>query len=148
MKAPGTPRIQGATSARVLHLGSPMKRALRLLLPVFALGLASTPARAQPAPSMLDQARQALDEGRFADAERMAKQAAGAGGPQRLAAAALEARVLASQGKVDAAIGLLDPQKAAAGAGGRRVRLELGELLIRAGRRHEAEPLLMEFANE
>ncbi|HEY8090995.1 MAG TPA: hypothetical protein VIF09_24200 [Polyangiaceae bacterium] len=125
-----------------------MKRVLRLLVPVLALGLASTSARAQPAASTLEQARQALDEGRFADAERIAKQAAATGGPQRLAAVALEARVLASQGKVDAAIGLLDPQKVATGAGGRRVRLELGELLIRAGRRHEAEPLLMEFANE
>ena len=96
---------------------SPMKRAL-LLLPFLAVGLASSPAAAQPGPSRLDQARQALDEGRFADADRLAKQAAAAGGPRRLVALALEARVLAAQGKVDAAIALLEPNKTAQGPGG------------------------------
>jgi Tfp pilus assembly protein PilF len=93
-------------------------------------------------------AHQALDEGRFADADRLATQAMAAGGAPRLVALALKARALAAQGKVDPAIALLEPQKAAQGVGGRRVRLELGELLIRAGRRAEAEPILMEFANE
>ncbi len=132
-----------------------MKRALALLPLLVGLGLLPAPAHAQPpaaplaAPSSpIDAARQALDEGRFADADRLATQAMAAGGAQRLVALALRARVLAAQGKVDPAIALLDPQKTAQGVGGRRVRLELGELLIRAGRRAEAEPVLMEFANE
>jgi tetratricopeptide (TPR) repeat protein len=131
-----------------------MKRALALLPLLVGLGLLPTPARAQqpaappPPSSPLDVAHQALDEGRFADADRLATQAMAAGGAQRLVALALKARALAAQGKVDPAIALLDPQKSAQGVGGRRVRLELGELLIRAGRRAEAEPVLMEFANE
>jgi tetratricopeptide (TPR) repeat protein len=138
-----------------------MKRALGLLVPVVALGLLpAAPARAQQPPpaappaapavtaAPVDPAHHALDEGRFADADRLATQAMAAGGAQRLVALALKARVLAAQGKVDAGIALLDPQKSAQGVGGRRVRLELGELLIRAGRRAEAEPVLMEFANE
>jgi cellulose synthase operon protein C len=130
-----------------------MKRVLALL-PLVGLALVPVPARAQqppappPAASPVDVARQALDEGRFSDADRLATQAMAAGGTQRLVALALKARVMAAQGKVDPAIALLDPQKAAQGVGGRRVRLELGELLIRAGRRAEAEPILMEFANE
>jgi tetratricopeptide (TPR) repeat protein len=130
-----------------------MKRALALL-PLVGLGLLSAPTHAQqppappPASSPLDVAHQALDEGRFADADRLATQAMAAGGAPRLVALALKARALAAQGKVDPAIALLEPQKAAQGVGGRRVRLELGELLIRAGRRAEAEPILMEFANE
>ncbi|HEY3819362.1 MAG TPA: hypothetical protein VGL81_19470 [Polyangiaceae bacterium] len=124
------------------------------LLPLVGLSLLSFPAAAQqpPAPpaasSPVDAARTALDEGRFADADRLATQAMAGGGAQRLVALAVKARVLAAQGKVDPAIALLDPQKTAQGVGGRRVRLELGELLIRAGRRAEAEPILMEFANE
>jgi tetratricopeptide (TPR) repeat protein len=118
------------------------------LLPLFSLLLLPAIATAQPAASPLDAAHAALDEGRFADADRLARQAVAAGGAQRLVALALEARVLAAQGKVDAAIALLEPNKTAQGVGGRRVRLELGELLIRAGRRVEAEPVLLEFANE
>ena len=61
---------------------------------------------------------------------------------------ATQAQALAGQGKVDAAIALLDPQKTAAGADGRRVRITLAELLIRAGRRADAEPLLLTFADD
>jgi tetratricopeptide (TPR) repeat protein len=116
------------------------------LLPLLAISLLPIPARAQPASSPLDQARTALGEGRFADAHRLATQAMG--GAQRLDALALDASVFAAQGKVDAAIALLEPQKAAQGAGGRRVRITLGELLVRAGRRADAEPVLLEFAKE
>jgi tetratricopeptide (TPR) repeat protein len=133
-----------------------MKRAF-VLLPFVALCvLPATTVHAQaqpaappsPAATPLGAAAEALAGGRFSDADRLATQAMAAGGPQRLVALALKARVLAAQGKVDAGIALLDPQKTAQGVGGRRVRLELGELLIRAGRRAEAEPVLLEFASE
>ena len=93
-------------------------------------------------------ARVMLEQGRFAEAEKYASLAAATAGPQKLVGLAVKARVLAAQGKVDEAIKLLEPQKSGAGTGGRSVRLELGELLIRAGRRAEAEPVLMECASE
>jgi Tfp pilus assembly protein PilF len=144
-----------------------MKRAF-LLLPLLSAGLVCRDASAQPRPaqppsaqppgrpssgpaaaasSPLDAAAAALGEGRFDEADRLATQAMAAGG-QRLVALALKARILAAQGKPDAAIALLEPNKTAQGVGGRRVRLALGELLIGAGRRADAEPLLLEFANE
>jgi tetratricopeptide (TPR) repeat protein len=92
-------------------------------------------------------ARISLEQGRFADADRYAGQAMTASA-QRLRAIALRAEVLAAQGKVDEAIKLLEPDRSGQGAGGRRVRLELGELFIRAGRRADAEPVLLEFATE
>jgi tetratricopeptide (TPR) repeat protein len=88
-----------------------------------------------------------LEQGRFAEADKYATEAS-ATSAQRLAAIALRAEILAAQGKVEAAIKLLDPNKDGAGVGGRRVRLELGELLIRAGRRADAEPVLLKFADE
>ncbi len=93
-------------------------------------------------------ARILLEQGRFAEADAYARQAAASGAGQRLIALALRAEVLAAQGKVDEAIKLLDPDKDAPGIGGRRVRLELGTLLIRAGRRADAEPVLLKFADE
>jgi Tfp pilus assembly protein PilF len=128
-----------------------MKRVARLAAPLaVGLGCWSSLAFGQPPPaaSPLDGARAALAEGRFEEADRLATQAMATGGPARLVALALRARVLAAQGKIDAAIALLEPQKTAQGVGGRRVRLALGELLIGAGRRADAEPLLLEFANE
>ena len=136
-----------------------MKRSLLLLAPLVALASVARPAFAQQPPgaaastathpaSHLDAARAAFAHGRFAEAEREAKKAMAAGGDRRLVALAFEAQVLAAQGMVEQAIQLLEPDKAAQGVGGRRVRLELGALLIRAGRRADAEPVLMEFANE
>lgn len=124
---------------------------MKRLLPVpslLALLLSQAPASAQPAPAAtpLDAARAALAEGRYDDADRLAKQAAT--GNNRGAGLVLEARALASQGKLDAAIALLDAQKALAGADGRRVRVMLGELLIRAGRRADAEPVLMTLVDD
>jgi Tfp pilus assembly protein PilF len=74
--------------------------------------------------------------------------AAGAPPGDPLVELAHRAADLASRGKVDEAIRLLQPRKDASGVGGRRVRLELGELLIRAGRRAEATGVLMQFADE
>jgi predicted Zn-dependent protease len=97
--------------------------------------------------ALLAVARIRFEQGRFAEADRLAQQAAAAA-DQRLAATALRGEVLAAQGKVDEAIKLLTPSKDGAGVGGRRVRLALGELLIRAGRRADAEPILLKFADE
>ena len=97
--------------------------------------------------ALLGLARVRFEQGRFAEADRLAQQSA-AGPDQRLAATALRGEILAAQGKVDDAIKLLAPSKDAAGVGGRRVRLVLGELLIRAGRRADAEPVLLKFADE
>jgi cellulose synthase operon protein C len=131
-----------------------MKRALALSS-LLLLTLRSLPVAAQtPAPTAqtparaVEPARAALDEGRYADAERLGKQAAAAGGDAGLSGLALQARALAAQGKVDQAIALLDPKKTAAGTGGRKVRVELGELLIRVGRRADAEPVLRSLADD
>jgi tetratricopeptide (TPR) repeat protein len=106
---------------------------------------------ADRAAALVALARVMLELGRFAEAGKYAQAAAAAApaaGGQRLVALALEGEILAAQGRVDEAIKLLEPQKAAQGTGGRHVRLVLGELLVRAGRRVDAEPVLMEFANE
>jgi tetratricopeptide (TPR) repeat protein len=63
-------------------------------------------------------------------------------------ATAERAEALADQDKVAEAIRLLEPSKDAPGSGGRRVRLALGQLLIRAGRRPDAEPILRTFADD
>ncbi|MGD0677886.1 MAG: tetratricopeptide repeat protein [Polyangiaceae bacterium] len=92
-------------------------------------------------------ARVMFEEGRWADAERAAIEAA-ASADLLLASIALRAQILAARGRVDDAIKLLSPHKDGAGVGGRRVRLELGELLIRRGHRADAEPILLKFADE
>jgi Tfp pilus assembly protein PilF len=92
-------------------------------------------------------ARIRLEQGRFGEADRLAQQAA-ASPDQRLVATALRGEIFAAQGKVDEALRLLAPNKDGPGVGGRRVRLVLGELLIRAGRRADAEPILLKFADE
>ena len=97
--------------------------------------------------ALLGVARIRFEQGRFVEADRLAQQSA-ASPDQRLAATALRGEILAAQGKVDDAIKLLAPSKDGAGVGGRRVRLVLGELLIRAGRRADAEPVLLKFADE
>jgi len=94
-------------------------------------------------------ARVMLEQGRFDEAERDAVAAEnGSTEDVRLGTLAVRGEILAAQGKVDEAIRLLTPSAGGAGGGGRRVRLELGELLIRAGRRTDAEPFLLKFADE
>ncbi len=99
------------------------------------------------AAALVGLARIRFEQGRFGDADRTAQQAS-ASADQRLVATALRGEILASQGKVDDAIKLLSPAKDGPGVGGRRVRLVLGELLIRAGRRADAEAVLLKFADE
>ncbi|HEX3769902.1 MAG TPA: hypothetical protein VHV30_03510, partial [Polyangiaceae bacterium] len=95
-------------------------------------------------------ARVRLEQGRFDEADKLAAAASSpaASADQRLVAAALRGEILAARGKVAEAIKLLTPSKDAPGVGGRRVRLELGALLIRAGHRADAEPILLKFADE
>ncbi len=88
-----------------------------------------------------------LETGRFAEADRIASEVAGPP-DQHFSALALRGAILAAQGRVADAIHLLDPARDAPGVGGRRVRLELAELLVRVGRRADAEPLLQKFADE
>jgi tetratricopeptide (TPR) repeat protein len=92
-------------------------------------------------------ARVYLEQGKLADADKAAQQAAQS--PAHKAhAIALRAEVLHVSGKVADAIKLLEPQKAATGAGGRRVRLLLGEYLIESGKRQDADEPLMKIAQE
>ncbi len=99
------------------------------------------------AAALVGLARIRFEQGRFAEADRTAQQAA-ASQDQRLVAVALRGEILAAEGKIEDAIKLLAPNKDGAGVGGRRVRLVLGELLIRAGRRADAETVLLKFADE
>lgn len=62
--------------------------------------------------------------------------------------AVARAEGLAARGNVGEAIKLLSAGKDAPGAAGRRVRLALGGLLVRAGRRADAEPLLVKLADD
>src|SRR5579884_182915 len=127
-------------------LASALEAAAASDYPVAEKGLLAVQGAERPA-ALVALARVAFEQGRFEEAERYATQAA-TDPAQRLVALALRAEVMAARGKVDDAIRLLEPNKDGPGVGGRRVRLELGELLIRAGRRADAEPILLRFADE
>ena len=99
-----------------------------------------------PSPGASDAGRAAFEEGRYTDADRIGAQLAASG--DRGTGLALRARALAAQGKVDAAIALLEPLRASSTLDGRRARIVLGELLIRAGRRADAAPVLLTFADD
>jgi tetratricopeptide (TPR) repeat protein len=100
---------------------------------------------ADQAAAQIALARVMLETGRLADADRIAASGAGA---QRLASVALRAEILSASGKVNDAIKLLETQKDAAGAGGRRVRLLLGEYRIAVGKRADADEPLMKIIEE
>ena len=101
---------------------------------------------ADAAAAQLALARILFEQGRFADADKYAKQVEAT--PKKLEAIALRGQLLIATGKGADAVKLLDPNKDAAGIGGRRVRLVLGEYLVNAGKRAEGEAVLMKFADE
>lgn len=90
--------------------------------------------------ALLEQARIQLETGRYAEAEKTAKTAAGLGKDAKIAAAPLRAEALARQGKTDDAIAAL--QEVASDDHAVRANLELGDLLIRSGKRTEADQAL------
>ncbi len=85
-------------------------------------------------------------QGKYSDADAVCTQLSGAG--RGAEAAALRANILFHTGKREDAIKLLEANKAATGAGGREVRVELGELLIAMGKRADAEAPLMTLPND
>ena len=81
--------------------------------------------------------RAALEQGKFADADRLAQTAMG--GAQRNRAIVLRAEVLLAQGKNKEAVALLDPLRSAKGVDARQAKLLLGETLIAMGKRSDAD---------
>jgi tetratricopeptide (TPR) repeat protein len=91
-------------------------------------------------------ARVLFEQGRFADAERIATHAAQ--GPHAVEATTVRARILAARGNTGDATRLLEPLQAAPGREGRIARLMLGELLIASGHRRDAEIPLLKIIDE
>ena len=86
-------------------------------------------------------ARAALEQGKYADADRHA-QAASSSAALKTKAGVLRAEVLLAQGKRKEAIALLETLKAGKTVDARRAKLLLGEALIAMGKRGDAdEPL-------
>jgi tetratricopeptide (TPR) repeat protein len=83
-------------------------------------------------------ARAALEQGKYADAEKHA-QAASAAAALKTKAGVLRAEVLLAQGKTKDAVALLETLKSGKGGDARRARLLLGETLIAMGKRSDAE---------
>ena len=92
------------------------------------------------AKALLLKARVELKTGKYADAEKTAKTAAGLGKEHKIAAAPLRAMALAAQGKTADAIAAAKEVEGEDTA--HRARLVLGELLIRSGKRGEASTVL------
>jgi tetratricopeptide (TPR) repeat protein len=137
--------LAASAPARAQSLSAALDAARTTDYPAAEKKLAAVQGAERPA-ALVALGRVLLEQGRFAEADKAATQALATS--ERLSALALRAEILAAQGRVDEAIKLLDPSKDGAGSGGRRVRLVLGELLVRAGRRADAEPILLKFADE
>ena len=100
------------------------------------------------ADAKLGLARAALEQGKYADADKYAQAAAGSSAAHKVQAATLRAEILAHTGKKQDAIKLLDSVKAGKGADVRRARLLLGEYLIDVGRRGDADDPLHKVIEE
>ncbi len=101
---------------------------------------------AERAALMLRRAKIQLLTGRFAEADKTAKAAAGLGKEAKVEAWAIRGEVLAAQGKNAEAIALLKEVEGEDEA--RAARLLLGELLIRSGQRAAARPVLMTLVED
>jgi cellulose synthase operon protein C len=108
--------------------------------------LASVKGGAAHAQAALGVARIQLLTGRYPEAIATARAAAGLGKEARDEAAAIRGQALAAQGKNDEAMAALKEVEGDEGA--RRARLELGELLIHAGRRADARAPLMTLVED
>ncbi len=82
--------------------------------------------------------RAALEQGKLADADKLAALAAGAPS-YRTKANVLRAEILLAQGKHKEAIALLEPLKNGKGVDARRAKLLLGQTLIAIGKRSDAD---------
>lgn len=91
-------------------------------------------------------ARAALEQGKFADAERLA--GAAQGGAAKNGGTVVRAEVLLAQGKRAEAIKLLETLKTVKGVDARRARLLLGEALIASGKRDDADEPLKKVIDE
>jgi tetratricopeptide (TPR) repeat protein len=91
-------------------------------------------------------ARVMFETGRFAEAERTAKQVTT--GNEKLAAVAVRAEALFAVGKVGDATKLLEANVGATSPGARRLRLLLGEYRIASGHRADADDPLMKIVEE
>jgi tetratricopeptide (TPR) repeat protein len=92
-------------------------------------------------------ARTLLATGKYDAAEDTAKRAGGTAA-DKLAAIAVRAEALFRVGKVAEALKLLEPSAGGTGAGGRRIRLLLGEYRIASGHRADADDPLMKIVEE
>ncbi len=92
-------------------------------------------------------ARVLADQGKFADAERVAHLVS-SNPTQKAHATAIRAEVLWATGKRQDAIKALEAQQTASGPGGRRVRLLLGEYRISSGHRSDADEPLLKIVEE
>jgi tetratricopeptide (TPR) repeat protein len=99
------------------------------------------------ADAKLGLARAALEQGKFADAEKHA-QAASSSAAHKVRATVIRAEVLGATGKKAEAIKLLDSVKTGKGADVRRARLLLGEYLIDVGKRSDADDPLHKVIEE
>ncbi|MBS2018401.1 MAG: tetratricopeptide repeat protein [Deltaproteobacteria bacterium] len=102
---------------------------------------------ADEAAAKLALARAALEQGKYADAEKHA-QAAAANPALKNRATVLRAEILGAQGKLQDAIALLTPLKAVKGNDGRRARVFLGQYLIRTGKKKDADDPLHKIVQE
>lgn len=141
---PATPSAPSASSNPGLAAGLEAARTSDYAAAEKALRAVDGPSRPE---ARLALAHVMIEQGRFGDADRYATEAT-ADTSTRLVATALRGEILALQGRDQDAIRMLLPHKDAPGVGGRRVRLALGQLLIRTGRRADAEPILLQFADE
>ena len=108
--------------------------------------LGSVKGGAERAEAVLDLGRLQLKTGRYAEAIATAKTAAGLGKAARNEAAAIRGRALADQGKTGEAIAALREVENEDGAW--RAKVYLGELLIRTGKRGDAQTVLRQVIED